>query len=62
MILCVAEVTAVRAKDITAKDWHLLGKASSDTYVTFCLTRLQNRFFQVSGAGRWWAAGVQAIP
>ena len=33
-------MTAVRAKDITAKDWHLLGKASSDAYVTSCLTRL----------------------
>jgi len=35
--LAVLRVTAVRAKDITAKDWHLLGKASSDTYVRVSL-------------------------
>lgn len=35
--LAVLRVTAVRAKDITAKDWHLLGKASSDAYVRVAL-------------------------
>eukprot|EP00439_Symbiodinium_sp_Y106_P084866 s539_g26.t2 len=50
--LAVLRVTAVRAKDITAKDWHLLGKASSDTYVSGAGRR-------VSLASDSWNSSVQ---